>query len=575
MNYENTQRPGRLSRQQRIADRARAETEIFDVAVIGGGITGVGVALDAESRGLSAVLLEADDYASGTSSKSSKLIHGGLRYLEMLDFALVREALRERKLLLETIAPHLVKPVPLIWPLTHRVWERGYLGAGLALYDSMGGAGAVPVHRHLSKRRMRRTAPGLDPQAYVGGIQFYDAIEDDARYAMTVARTAAERGAAMLTKVRATGLSVVGGRVCGVHARDMLTDTEFDVQARHVVVAAGPWAGHVLEMIPGRQADFAVRPSKGIHIVVPGDRIESEAGVLMRTEKSVLFVIPWDGHWLIGDTDTEWREDTGTPLPTRVDVEYLLSKVNSILKHPLSTDDIEGVFAGLRPLVHSGDEVDTTKISREHSISTPLPGISVIAGGKYTTYRVMAKDVMDVVADDLRVGRPSATSKLPLVGARGYRDLLENHQKLAGEAKMTPTAVKRLLNRYGDVTEELLSLVAADPALGAPLAGAAPYTRVEAMYAFLCEGALTVADVLERRTRIRIQCKDAGLACVEDVAAIGGQVLGWSPADQMRQVRAYKASVTAQRTAMREDTDRDAVAAFTRFMDNPKIAVAE
>ena len=560
--------PGELSLGQRAVDRARAESEVFDVVIVGGGITGLGAALDARSRGLSVLLVEADDFASGTSSKSSKLIHGGLRYLEMLDFGLVREALRERKMLLQKIAPHLVKPVPFIWPLTHHVWERAYLGAGLALYDTMGGAGAVPLHRHLSKTRMQRIAPGLDPEAFVGGMYFHDAIEDDARYAMTVGRTAAARGATLLTRARATGVEVEGGRVSGVRVHDALTDTEFTARTRSIAVAAGPWMEQVVGLVPAANSTMKVLPSKGIHIVVPGDRIRSDAGVLMRTEKSVLFVIPWEGQWLIGDTDTAWKEDKGRPVATRADIDYLLAKVNSMLRRDLTHDDIVGVFAGLRPLVQSDPTVNTTKLSREHSVSTPAPGVFVVAGGKYTTYRVMAKDLLDAVVADL--GRPESTSTtadIPLLGAHRYADLVRGRAELARRASLDEESIQRLLDRYGDQVIELLELIDEDPDLAQELKGAGPYLRVEAKYAFLREGALSVADVLERRTRIRIQFADSGEACLEDVAALGADALGWSRAERARQVREYQASIHAQAAAAREETDAAAVRVYVEAIE--------
>lgn len=555
--------PGVLSPAQRARDLERTRTEQFDVVVVGGGITGSGIALDARSRGLSVLLIEASDFAAGTSSKSSKLIHGGLRYLEMLDFSLVREALRERKMLLHTLAPHLVKPVPFIWPLTHRVWERAYLGAGLVLYDTMGGAGALPRHRHLSKRAMRRIAPGLNPDAFVGGVRFFDAIEDDARYTMVVARTASAEGAALLTGAAATGFDVVNDRVVGVEVLDAESGESFTVRARHVAVAAGPWAEQVLALLPGDGTrSVTVRPSKGIHMLVPGDRIDSDSGVLMRTEKSVLFVIPWEGHWMIGDTDTAWNEDRGTPVATSADVDYLLAKVNTVLARPLTTDDIVGVFAGLRPLVHNANAVNTTKISREHVVSSPRAGMSLIAGGKYTTYRVMAKDVVDVVAKDLGTDAVSRTHQIPLVGAARYDDLFDRPQASAVRAGITVEAYRRLLDRYGDLAEDLVALIERDPSLREPLEGAAPSLRVEAAYAFAHEGARSVDDVLERRTRIRIQVADSGLACVEDVAQLGAAELGWSDGERQRQVDAYRASVAAQAAAMAETTDADALRAY-------------
>ena len=372
----------------------RMSSEVLDVLVVGGGITGVGAALDAVTRGLSVGLIEARDYAAGTSSKSSKLIHGGLRYLEMLDFGLVRESLRERELLLTRLAPHLVKPVPFLWPLTHRGWERVYLGAGLALYDRIGGARSVPRARHLSHREVRAVAPGLRPEAFVGGVQFYDAQEDDARLVAYVARTAHAHGASLATRVAATGFLREGERVVGVIAHDDENGVELSIRARHVLGATGVWSDELRELA-GARSGTRIRPSKGIHIVVPRDRIAMDTGVLMRTEKSVLFIIPWGPHWILGDTDTAWEHDPAHPAATRTDIEYLLEKANGMLSRPLTRDDIEGVFVGLRPLVGSSESADTTRLSRAHTVESPVPGLTTIAGGKYTTYRVMAKDLVD------------------------------------------------------------------------------------------------------------------------------------------------------------------------------------
>ena len=394
-----------LSPEHRAASVGRMAAETFDVLVVGGGVTGTGAALDAATRGLTVALIEARDYAAGASSKSSKLIHGGLRYLEMLDFGLVREALTERGLLLTRLAPHLVRPVSFLWPLTHRLWERPYVGAGMVLYDTMGGRRAVPRARHLSRTKALQLAPALRPDAFVGAVQFYDAQEDDARMVACLARTAAGYGAALATSIRMEQMLTRAGRVTGVRARDLARGTDLEISARHVVLAAGAWTSAVTGQ------DLRVRPSKGVHIVVPRDRITMGTGLLTRTEKSVLFVIPWGQHWLIGDTDTEWPYDPASPAASRADIEYLLANANQMLASPLTAADIEGVFAGLRPLVAAArGNGDTARLSREHTIDSSVPGLSVIAGGKYTTYRVMARDLIDAAARDLAAGAAAAGS---------------------------------------------------------------------------------------------------------------------------------------------------------------------
>jgi glycerol-3-phosphate dehydrogenase len=327
--------PGRLSLDQRRADLRRMATETFDVVVIGGGSTGTGAALDAATRGLRVALVEQRDFASGTSSRSSKLIHGGLRYLEQQEFGLVREALRERSLLLNVLAPHLVRPVPFLYPLTRRVWERVYVGAGMLLYDGLGGSKGLHRHRHLTKRQALRIAPGLDPDSLIGGIQYYDAKVDDARHTMTVARTAARFGAAVASNAPVVGFLREGGRVTGVRVRDLHTGEEIEVASRQVINATGVWTDDVQHLV-GERGKFKVRASKGVHLVVPRDRIQLDTGLILRTEKSVLFVIPWGRHWIIGTTDNDWELDKAHPAASSSDIDYILEHVNAVVASPLT-----------------------------------------------------------------------------------------------------------------------------------------------------------------------------------------------------------------------------------------------
>ena len=539
-------------------------SERFDILVVGGGVTGAGAALDAATRGLSVALVEATDFAAGASSKSSKLIHGGLRYLEMLDFALVREALAERGLLLTQLAPHLVKPVPFLWPLTHRGWERPYVGTGLLLYDTMGGRRAVPRARHLSKTGALTLAPALRPDALVGGVQFYDAQEDDARMVAVLARTAAAHGGALATNMRMDELVTASGRVTGIRASDLLTGTGLEIGARHVVLATGAWTGRRA----GPDGDLVVRPSKGVHIVVPRDRIAMDTGLLTRTEKSVLFVIPWGEHWLIGDTDTEWPFDPSRPVASRADIDYLLAKVNHMLREPLTVADIEGVFAGLRPLVAAEAGADTTKLSREHAVRSPAPGLSVIAGGKYTTYRVMARDLIDVAVRDLSPGpgqaiSESRTHEVPLAGADGYQDMWENRERIADSAGLPVVQVERLLGRYGSELTDLLALMARSPELREPVPLAGPYLGAELVYACSHEGAVHLDDVLSRRTRIRIEVRDRGAAAASHAAGLMAGELGWDPARTAAEISRYHDMIAADLAAEAMPDDPSAFEAAT------------
>jgi glycerol-3-phosphate dehydrogenase len=564
--------PGALSPGHRAWSRDRMAGQNFDIVVVGGGVTGTGAALDAATRGLSVALIEARDYAAGASSKSSKLIHGGLRYLEMLDFGLVREALRERRLLLTELAPHLVRPVPFLWPLTHRWLERPYVGAGLLLYDTIGGRKAVPRARHLTKTGALRLAPALNPDAFVGAVQFYDAQEDDARMVAFLARTAAAHGAALATNVRMDGLLADGGqagdggRVTGVRARDLLDGTDLLIRGRHVVLAAGAWTSGRGTSGGADRAELRVRPSKGVHIVIPRHRIRMDTGLLTRTEKSVLFVIPWGEHWLIGDTDTEWPYDPAHPAASRADIDYLLAKVNRMLADPIGAGDIEGVFAGLRPLVAAGGG-DTTKLSREHTVDTSRPGVSVIAGGKFTTYRVMARDLIDAAARDLGEVPPSRSHEVPLLGAAGYAERWQARELLAAGRGLPVTELERLLGRYGACIDDLLELIGRRPELGQPLAGSGGYLAAEIVYACTHEGAVRLDDVLARRTRIAIENRDRGLAAAGPAAALMAAELGWDAARPGREIAQYGQAVAAELAAQGEPDDQLAYRARVKNPD--------
>jgi glycerol-3-phosphate dehydrogenase len=556
-----------LSPQHRALSRQRMDREEFDVVVVGGGVTGAGAAVDAATRGLTVALIEARDYAAGASSKSSKLIHGGLRYLEMLDFGLVREALGERRLLLTRLAPHLVRPVPFLWPLTHRWWERLYVGLGLVLYDTLGGRRAVPRARHLRRTSALELAPALRPDVLVGAVQFYDAQEDDARMVAFLARTAAAHGAALATNVRMDGLLTQGGRVRGIRARDLLEDIDVCVKARHVVMATGAWTNDASRDFAGNEGHLRVRPSKGVHIVVPRDRIRMDTGLLTRTEKSVLFVIPWGDHWLIGDTDTEWQYDPGHPAASRADIDYLLAKVNRMLAEPIAPRDIEGVFAGLRPLVAAHDG-DTNRLSREHAVGSPAPGMSTIAGGKFTTYRLMARDLIDAAARDLGPGvAPSRTHEVPLVGAAGYAERWDSRQQIAERDSLPVAQVERLLERYGSCLDDLFGLMARRPALRQPLPGGGGCLAAEIVYACTHEGAVRLDDALNRRTRIAIEVRDRGLQAAPYAAALMAAELGWDDIRVGQEIGQYRQAVAAELDAQDQPDDKLAFEAQLRAPD--------
>ena len=533
----------------------------FDVVVVGGGVVGTGCALDAVTRGLSVGLLETTDWASGTSSRSSKLIHGGLRYLEMLDFALVREALRERGLIVQRLAPHLATPVPFLYPLRHRGWERLYAGTGVALYDTLGLASGhsrgLPHHRHLSRRAALRACPALRGDALVGAVQYYDAQVDDARYTMFLARTAATYGAHVASRVRVTGFLRESERITGVLARDLETDREFEIRARQVINATGVWTDDVQGLL-GERGPVHVRASKGIHLVVPRDRIHAATGLILRTATSVLFVIPWGRHWIIGTTDTEWKLGKDHPAATNHDIEYLLAEVNKVLATPLKRADVQGVFAGLRPLL-SGESDATSKLSREHTVARPVPGLVTVAGGKYTTYRVMARDAVDAAAHGLGDSvAPSCTEGVPLVGAEGFTALWNQRRSLAVGTGLHVARVEHLLRRYGSLAHELLDLLRERPDLATPLEGADDYLRAEIAYAASHEGARHLEDVLTRRTRISFEVFDRGVAAARPAAEIMAEVLGWSGERTDSEVEHYRTTVEAELAAQQQVDDASA-----------------
>ena len=552
-------RPVALSPEYRSAALERMRSTTHDILVIGGGVTGAGIALDAVTRGLSTALVEQRDLSSGTSSRSSKLLHGGLRYLEQYDFGLVREALRERDLHLTTLAPHLARPVSFLFPLTGAAWERAYIGAGIALYDTLGGARNMPAHRHLTRTGALRLVPALKADALRGAIRYYDAQIDDARHTMEIARTAASYGAAVATSARVTGFVREGERVVGAHVTDLETGETLTVRASQVINATGVWTDEVQELV-GR-GRIRVRASKGIHLVVPRDRIIADSGIILRTPTSVLFVIPWGRHWIIGTTDTKWDLDLAHPAASRSDIDYLLDQVNAVLRHPLTHEDVEGVYAGLRPLL-SGESDATSTLSREHAVATTAPGLVTIAGGKYTTYRVMAQDAVDLAARALPGRVPdSVTDRTPLLGAIGYFALNNRRHELAARTGLHVVRIEHLLGRYGSLTEELLAMVADDASLGEPIPGAEDHLKVEAVYAASHEGALHLDDVLTRRTRISIETFDRGIAAAPHVARLMAPALGWDEARVEREVAHYEARVAAERESQLQMDDLTADAA--------------
>ncbi|MGO1894646.1 MAG: glycerol-3-phosphate dehydrogenase/oxidase [Brachybacterium sp.] len=557
--------------------RAATVQDPLDVLVIGGGVNGAGAAFDAATRGLSVGLVESHDWASGTSSRSSKLMHGGLRYLQMLDFKLVAEALRERDLLIEHTAPHLVKPIKFVFPFFKKVVDRAFIGSGVMLYDAMQSVGrkrTVPMHRHLLHGKMLDVFPGLDGEKAVGALEYYDAQMDDARFVMMLVRSAAQHDAAVANYLTVVDYLHEGTRVIGARVRDEETGEEFDVHARETILAGGVWTQDQQELA-GADAGLEVLASKGIHVTIARDRIPAvpDTGIITQTEKSVLFIIPWDEYWVIGTTDTPWTQDPRDVGATSDDIEYVLEHANAVLADDLTREDVVGVYSGLRPLLQpvkrgAGDSSSSTKVSREHTVMEVEPGLSAIAGGKYTTYRVMAEDVVDFAIKDSQPGRPSLTRSVPVIGAQGYAALVRDKHELGRRYGFDEVRVDRLLFRYGALLTDVLALIDEDPSLGTPLEHAPRYLRAEALYAVRAEGARHLADILQRRTRLDYETRDRGVAAADEIAALVGPELGWDETARRREVETYREFIAARLDGERTTSDEQAAA---RLADAPEV----
>lgn len=543
---------GVAARENALQRLRRSSEEPLDLLIIGGGVVGSGAALDAALRGIDVALVEASDVASGTSSRSSRLAHGGLRYLEQREFGLVHEALTERGLLLERIAPHLVHPLPFLLPLQSK-WERSYFGAGVQLYDTLsrvgGYGGTMPRPKALKPDDAAGLAPGLKVDEWPGGaVTFFDAQIDDARHTLACVRSAVSAGASVASRAQVTGLIEESGRVVGAYVRDTETGEEITVHARCVMSAAGPWTNDVLAMV-GRDSKAVVRRSRGVHLVVRGDAIPDGYALIARTPSSVLFLLPWGHVWLVGTTDDDWDGDLAEPAVTRADVDYLLEQANRWLRTPLNDADVVGTYAGIRPLVADGSS-DTTQVSREHAIATPTPGLVVISGGKYTTYRSMAEQVVDTVVEQLALAGKKLTGKCrtastPLVGAYGWQLAWERRALTAEQLGVSVETVEHLLRRHGDRISRIVELVAHDPSLAEKVHPELPYLRAEVVVAVVDEGARSIEDVLVRRTHIALETRDPEPA-IDFTLRTLADVLGWKRKRRAAELEAFEQSPRAR-----------------------------
>lgn len=521
--------------------------EPTDLLVIGGGITGAGVALDAAARGLSTVLVERADFASGTSSKSSKLVHGGLRYLRQYEFGLVAEALRERHHLLAN-APHLVRLVPFLVPVIAAPGKRGtarayarLMSAGLWAYDLLGRWSDTLRHKRIRPQRAVEMFPALDPDRVVSAYLYLDARTDDARLVLAVIQTAVrDFGAVAANYAEVVELLEEHGRVCGAMVRDRETGTIVTIRARAVVNAGGVWSDEVRALAGPHP--HSIRPAKGVHITVPLDRLPiSTAAVLQVTgDDRIIFVVPWDGRVYIGTTDTTYDGDIDDPRCNADDVQYLLDAVNACVSEPLTPADVVGTWAGLRPLITDPDADRTADLSRKHTTIVDESGLITITGGKLTTYRRMAADAVDAVVKALGVSpRPkSCTADLRLHGFEGYDTLAATPAEQLG---VDSDLADHLVERYGGNARAVLSMMRDDPTLAEPLVRGLSYRRAEAVYAVRHEMAVTLDDVLSRRTRGLILDRDAALDAAAATAALIAPELGWDNARVQSEIATFTA----------------------------------
>ncbi|HVE93839.1 MAG TPA: glycerol-3-phosphate dehydrogenase/oxidase [Acidimicrobiales bacterium] len=521
--------------------------EEFDVLIIGAGITGAGAAFDAAARGLKVALVDKGDIAAGTSSKSSKLVHGGLRYLQQKEFRLVYENLAERQRLLKN-APHLVQPLPFLIPLFGKdgaVMEsiaKAY-NTALWLYDLTGGWRIGKRHRRLKKDVALAHMPTLRPDKLVAAFLYYDARADDARLTLALARSAAARGAAVVTYAGVSSFLRDGARVCGAILED---GTE--VRAKAVVNATGVWADE-LQRLDGSGRAVHIRPAKGVHISVSAEKVRCDMAVVLPVpgDRRSIFAIPWDDVVYLGTTDTDYDGPIDSPTCTADDVEYILRAVNAVSSTTLTADDVVGTWAGLRPLVADEENTRTADMSRRHTVLVSPAGVITVTGGKLTNYRTMAADTVDEVVK--RTGGPkrSPTKKLPVHGVFGLRDL--RARDAASRLALTDEQLQHLVSRHGGEASAIAALIREHPALGAPLVEGLRYLKAEAVWAARHEMVNTLEDLLSRRTRALLLARDATVEAAPAIAALVAPELGWSDEDQAMQVAALQELAERERRA--------------------------
>jgi glycerol-3-phosphate dehydrogenase len=543
---------------------SRMGSEDFDILVIGGGVTGAGVALDAVARGYKVALVEKADFASGTSSKSTKLVHGGIRYLPEFDFALVHEALVERGLLLQN-APFLVAPLAFVLPIyegdlhpvgmpftTPRGIGLSYLlDIGLWMYDIMAGRRNIHLHRRISRQKVMELAPAMTTQRLKEGFVYYDAQTNDVRLTITLIRTAATYGATIANYAEVTAFEMQNGKIVAARVHDRLGGQDITVRARHFINATGIFSEQV-EALTGKTPQVSVEPSKGVHLVFAREKLMlgKDAIVLPETDdKRIIFIVPWESRAVVGTTDTG-SGDLDHPVASHEDVTYLLEHLKRYLSVDISQDDILTTYAGYRPLLKpSGTGTSTAKLSRSHSVLQSPSGLVTIVGGKLTTYRRMAQDTLDVInrRDGMKPIHP--TERLLLQGSAGWP---VQKQKLAQRGMalgLDDAVIEHLGKSYGTQAQQVLDLIEQDSSLKQRLIPDLPYVRADVVFACRQEMAMTPYDVLGRRTAILLTDGQRGLGVVDEVAALMARELQWSPEQQRELVNAYRAAIEQQKAA--------------------------
>ncbi len=527
----------------RTAQLARLRQRRFDLLVVGGGITGAGIARDAARRGLDVALVERDDFASGTSSRSSRLVHGGVRYLEHGHLRLVFESSHERRVLLR-IAPHLVRPLAFTWPVYEgaRV-PRWKLRAGLLLYDLLALFRNVAPHRGLSAADIVAAEPMLARTHLLGGARYFDAATDDARLTLSTLLDAAVSGATVLNHAEVTGLQWEGRHVSGATVADRLGGHTLDILASCVVNATGPWTDGVRRMENPASVP-AVLGSKGVHIAVPALRVGNRGAItLLAADGRVMFVLPAGTCTLIGTTETDTTETPDDVRATRGDVAYLLQSANRAFPDAaLTPDDVIAAWAGIRPLAAAAHSGDANSASREHLVESGPGGVITVTGGKLTSYRIVARDVVNAVFHALNRRSPRVrTDRIPLSG--GDVQDLDAELAAARAATGTDDIAAWLVHAYGGDWHQVWARAAADAALAARLVPSLPYLGADVVHAVEAEFACTVADVLVRRTHLAFETRDHGLAVAPRVAARMAPLLGWTDRGEELAVEEYRATI--------------------------------